>query len=124
MRPPRPYAFWRDALWWLGCVAYAANRWVVKPRVTSPFLHGQFNDLWLIPCALPPVLWAHRFLRLRADDAPPRWGEIVFHLVLWSVLFEWIGPHLMNVTGDVLDVAAYCAGGLAAGLWWSRAGRP
>ncbi len=99
------------------------NRWLLKPHLRVEFLHSHFNDLWLIPCALPLVLWLHRQLGWRADDAPPRWGEIALHFVVWSLLFEVIGPHLMRVTGDPLDVLAYAAGGLGAGLWWESSWR-
>ena len=112
-----------DPLCIFGCAAYALNRWVIKPHTMSAFLHGQFNDLFLIPCALPFVLWVHRFLGLRTHDAPPTAGEIVLHLGIWSVLFEVLGPHLMRVTGDIRDVASYCAGALMAFVWWRLAHR-
>jgi hypothetical protein len=100
------------------CVLYALNRWLVKPHIHSPFLRGQFSDCLLIPCALPLVLWLQLRLNLRIHDEFPSLGEICFHLIVWSVLCEVIGPHLIRVTGDVRDVAAYCVGGLIARLWW------
>lgn len=114
------FRYLRDPLFLVGCTLYALNRWVVKPWTSSPFLHGQFNDLLLIPCALPPVLWIQRKLGARLHDAPPRAGEIVAHLIVWSLLFELAGPHLMRTTGDVLDVVAYAAGGLFSALWWRQ----
>lgn len=79
------------------------------------------DDLLLIPCALPPLLLLHRRLKLRLHDAPPTLVEIAVHLVAWSVLFEWIGPHLMaRATGDPADLVAYSVGALAAALWWRR----
>ena len=116
------FGYWRDPLCLAACAFYAVNRWLVKPHVHSPFLRGQFNDCLLIPCALPLVLWLQRQLGLRSHDEYPLPGEILFHLVIWSVLCEVIGPHLMRVTGDVRDVAAYTCGALVAWLWWrSRA---
>jgi len=119
----KPFRYWRDPLFLAGCAGYALNRWLVKPHMHSPFLHGQFNDLLLIPCALPLVLWLQRRLGLRKHDASPTPGEIAFHLVIWSVLFEVIGPHIMRVTGDPLDVLAYVIGGVLAGIWWQLASR-
>lgn len=117
----KTFGFWRDELFQAGCGAYALNRWVVKPHCRSAFLHGYFNDLWLIPCALPILLFFHRRLGLR-PDSPPTLGEVASHLVFWSFLFEWLGPRLMpNVTGDPLDVVCYWAGGLVAWAWWNRA---
>jgi len=101
-------------------VLYALNRWVVAPRAHSAFLSDHFNDLLLIPCALPLFLQVQRVLGLRRHDEPPRVGEILVHLVVWSLLFEVAGPHLMRTVGDPLDVAAYAAGALFAGCWWHR----
>jgi ubiquinone/menaquinone biosynthesis C-methylase UbiE len=39
---------------------------------------------------------------------------------MWSVAAEWIAPKLFaHAVGDWRDVAAYAAGGLIAGVWWS-----
>lgn len=117
----RPFRYLRDPLFLICCAAYALNRWMLKPHLHSAFLHSHFNDFLLIPCALPPVLLLQRCFKLRCHDAPPRPGEILFQLLIWSVLFEWIGPHLLpHVTGDLGDVLAYASGGLLAGLWWRR----
>lgn len=114
------YRFWQDALWWSSCGLYALNRWLVKPRVHSPFLRGHFNDLLLIPCALPLILQIQQWFGLRKQNIAPDSGEIVFHLVVWSVLFEVIGPHLMKTVGDPFDILAYVAGAVVAGIWWQR----
>ncbi len=118
----KAFGFWRDPLFLIGCAAYALNRWWLKPHFRSNFLHSYFNDLWLIPCALPLVLYVHRRLALRSD-LPPTLTEVISHLILWSALFEWWGPQLLpSATGDVRDVVCYWAGGLLAWLWWNRAG--
>jgi hypothetical protein len=100
---------------------YAFNRWVMIPRVHSPFLRYHFNDMLLMPCALPPLLWFQRLLKLRDHDDMPTVGEIGLYLFVWSILFEVIGPHIMKrATGDPWDVVAYVVGGIGAGLWWHR----
>ena len=100
------------------CAFYGLNRWGLKPHTHVAFFRFWFNDLLLIPCALPPVLQVHRWLNLRRHDGAPSIAEVLGHLALWSVLFEVIGPHLMHVTGDWRDVLAYTAGALAACVWW------
>lgn len=115
----RPFRYGRDPLFLVGCAAYALNRWVMKPHIANRFLHGYFNDLWLIPCALPPILWLHRQLGLRQDDGLPRSSEIALHLIFWSVLFEYVGPKIMpHAVGDPLDVLAYGAGAFVSWAWW------
>ena len=115
----KQFGYWRDSLFLLCCAGYSLNRWIFKPNLPSDFLHGQFNDLLLIPCALPLVLWVQRQLGLRTHDLPPTVSEILSHLAVWSVLFEVIGPRVLSVTGDPLDVLAYFAGGAFAGIWWN-----
>jgi hypothetical protein len=111
----------RDGLFLLACLLYAVNRWGLKPHVHNAFLHGYFNDVLLIPCALPPLLLAQRWLRLRQHDWLPTAGEILLNLIVWSILFEIIGPHIMRgVTGDPWDIVAYFVGGILAWLWWHR----
>ena len=103
------------------CSLYALNRWLIKPHTHNAFMRFHFNDMLLIPCALPPLLLMQRWLRLRTTDDPPTWGEIALYTVFWSILFEVIGPHLMRrATGDPWDVVVYFVGGIAAGLWWNR----
>ena len=114
------FRFHRDPLFLLGCAAYALNRLLLKPHLPDPFLQGHFNDLWLIPCALPLLLALHRWLGWR-DDRPPTLAEVTSHLLLWSVLFEALGPRLIfHATGDGRDVVCYWLGGLLAWAWWNR----
>ncbi|MCC7374339.1 MAG: hypothetical protein IT581_06770 [Verrucomicrobiales bacterium] len=113
------YAYWADPACLAAWVLYAANRWWAIPHWGGWLLRGQFNDFLLIPAALPPVLALQRWLGLRTDDRPPLWREIGFHLLVWSILFEAVGPHLLRVTGDPYDVVAYAAGGLIGGVWWN-----
>lgn len=115
------FRYWANGPFLLATAAYLMNRWLIKPWIHHGFFHSYFNDLWLIPCALPPLLWLHRQLGLRSHDKPPQVSEMLFHLVAWSLFMEWIGPRFIpRATGDPLDAAAYAAGALAAGLWWHR----
>jgi hypothetical protein len=116
-----PFRYHRDPLFLLGCAAYAANRWLIKPHVHTGFMHNHFNDCWLIPCALPLVLLIQRALSLRPNDDPPRLSEIVPHLVFWSILFKGIGPRIVPwAAPDLWDIPCYWAGGLVAWVWWNQ----
>lgn len=116
----RRFRYCGEPLFQWACALYALNRWVLKPWIDSAFLRGHFNDVLLMPCALPPVLWVQRRLGIRKDDRYPDLMEIVFHLVVWSLLFEVVGPRLMKGTADVLDVVAYSAGAALCAVWWRR----
>ncbi len=94
------------------------NRWLIKPHCHIAFFHNWFNDILLIPCALPPVLLAQRWLGLRTHDQTPTVGEVTAHLVGWSILFEVIGPRIMPTTGDPWDAVAYACGAVAAFACW------
>jgi hypothetical protein len=101
----RPFRYGLEPLSLAACALYAANRWLMKPLLASPFLRGHFNDLLLIPCALPLVLWLH--------------AEISLHLAMWTLIAEWIGPHwLHRGVGDWWDVGAYTLGAVIAAIAW------
>jgi hypothetical protein len=119
----RRFRYCRDPLFLTACVLYAANRLWGKGHLHVAFLHNQFNDLLLIPCALPPVLWLQRRFGMRNNDAPPTLWEMSFHLVIWSVIFEVIGPHISHATGDFRDILAYAAGALVSALVWHKSSK-
>lgn len=115
------FRYLRDPLFLLAVVLYLANRWWWKPEFGGSFLNGYFNDLLLIPAALPPILWLHARLGWRPLSAPPSIIEIASHLVLWTIIAEVFGPHLKATSvADWADVAAYAAGALLALLIWHR----
>ena len=121
----KQYGYMRDRVFLLAAAAYALNRWLLKSLVPSPFLHGYFNDLLLIPAALPLALWVQRMVGLRERDQAPTWAEMILHVGVWSVICEAIGPHwLHRGTADVLDIVAYAVGGVIACLWWNRSAQP
>jgi len=120
----RRFGYLRDGLFLVAGTLYVVNRWVIRPLAPEGFFAWWFNDLLLIPGAMPVLLWLERRTGLRQTDAPPTAGEIIFVLVLWSLLFEVLAPRFLNrATGDWRDVAAYAVGALIAGLWWNRPGK-
>jgi hypothetical protein len=115
------FGYWRDPLFLFASAAYALNRWVLKPRIDSPFLHNHFNDLLLIPAALPVILALQRVLGLRKHDQVPTCSEVIMHWAVWSLVCEWIGPFYFHMgVADIWDVVSYAVGGLAAYFWWNR----
>ena len=116
------YGYVRDPVCLVACALYALNRWCLPASLKGPFLRGHFDDLLLIPAALPLVLWVQRRLRIRAAEGPPSWTEIGLHLVVWSIAAEVIGPRMFpHVTGDAWDLVAYATGAVLAGLIWNAA---
>ena len=102
---------------------YLFNRFVIRSSNWGdiPFVREHLNDLLCLPIFLPAVLLVHRGMGLRRHDGPPSRFEILYHLVIWSIIFEGIAPSMTNVyqtTADPLDVVAYVAGALAAGMMW------
>jgi hypothetical protein len=67
------------------------------------------------------MLFIQRRLGLR-DDGPPRPGELVIPLILWSWVFEiilpatdWFGDRCV---ADHLDIVYYALGALGAAVFW------
>lgn len=113
------FGYAADPICLTACALYVLNRWWLSRYVGGPFLQGYFNDLLLIPAALPFVLWFQRRLGWRAHDEQPKWREIALHLLVWSVTAEALGPKLIaHATGDWRDVVAYASGAVVAGCYW------
>lgn len=118
----RRFGYARDPLCLAACACYAVNRWLLPLALKGAFLRFYFADTLLIPAALPIMLWVQQRLGLRPAEARPRWSEIIFHVVVWSVTAEVFAPHLFaRATGDAWDMAAYAGGALVAGLVWQAA---
>jgi len=113
------FRFGADPVCLAACGVYALNRWILS-SLPSPFLRGHFDDLLLIPAALPWVLWIQNKLGWRRS-AFPTLAEILLHLIVWSLLSEAILPFFLPwVTGDGRDVAAYAFGAAVSWLFWKR----
>jgi hypothetical protein len=113
------FRYLRDPLFMAGSGAYALNRFLLKPNFHSPFLHNWFNDLLLVPCAIPVVLWLFRIFDLRLSDDAPAAFDLIWILTVWSLLFEWVGPRFVRSSvADWRDVVMYWVGGVAAWLFW------
>ena len=110
-----------DPLFVVASALYAINRWLIKPYVEISLFDNWFNDALMIPCALPVLLLAHRWLGLRRHDLAPTAKEICSHLLGWTALFEIVGPRFFpHTTGDPVDALAYAAGAALAWFWWRR----
>src|SRR5207237_1350454 len=79
------------------------------------FFHDSLNDLICIPFWVPIMLWLMRVGRLRDNDAPPQWYEIVLPVLVWSAVFELllprIGPFRHLAIADPADIVWYVLGG-------------
>ncbi len=119
-----PFRYITDPLFLVCLGLYVVNRWLLEPSIQSQFFTGYVNDLICIPFCVPLMLFLLRQLRLRRDDRPPESHEIIVPLIIWSVVFEiWLPTFPLFrglATPDHLDILAYAAGALIAGIWWSR----
>jgi len=121
----RRFGYWRDPVC-IGAVAtYIGYRVLIPVDGQTPLWSGHFADLLLIPAGLPLWLWLERRISWRGDDRMPRWREIAFALVTWTVAAELIAPQVfLQATGDVWDAVAYASGALFSGVWWQRGTGP
>lgn len=119
-----PYRYFSDPVFLAAMALFSLNELLLK-RISSPaFFHHHFNDLLLIPCALPFLLRFHALLGLRPIEQYPTFAEIAGHLLVWSVLFEFAGPILSShATGDWLDLVCYGLGGSFSWLVWRNESR-
>ena len=127
----RRFAYLHDRLFQISLAAYTLNRLVLKSHLGFlhhsrfhflwSFSHSHFDDLLLIPAALPVMLWVQRLLGVRLHDRAPGWLEMFAHLAIWSVMCKFVGPFLLHIgTPDPCDVLMFAIGGIAACFWWQR----
>ena len=82
-------------------------------------MSNHWNDIWMLPCAVPLVIRIYITLDLRKSCAPPGLSEIVWLGLLWSVMAEGVAPiWLTGSTADPMDVLAYALGGFMLWLRW------
>ena len=68
------FGYLRDPLCIAACALYLLNRGGLREHIGGVFLRGHFNDLLLIPAALPLVLWVQRRIgTVQIVLAKPRW---------------------------------------------------
>ncbi len=119
----KSFRYWRDPLCLLAGAAYSVNRWLLPVALQAAWWRGHFADVLLIPAGLPWWLWLERRVGWRRDDRAPRWREITFILVIWTVAAELLAPRLFaHCTSDVWDAVAYAGGAVVAGLTWQWSG--
>lgn len=118
----RKFGYLTDPLYLICVALYGVNRFWIKPHCDFCFFHWYLNDLICIPFVLPPMLLALRLLKLRKEEGPPTYWEIVVPLVALSFAFEIYFPNterFRDVTvSDPLDIVAYAVGAVASGLFW------
>ncbi len=85
------------------------------------FLRAHLNDFLLVPLAIPLLFEFFTLVKLRSIEGPPELSEFLPILIIWSLLFEVLGPTLLGLGyGDVLDVVSYFAGAAVSLLVWRR----
>ncbi len=110
----------KNPLFMISLTAYCLNSFFLKYcSVDNHLLKFYFNDLLLVPCALPPILCLISIAGFRDSDKPPSCIEVLICLCTWSIAFEVVGPLVsLKSTADPFDVAAYWLGGAVSWSLW------
>jgi len=129
---PSRFRYCFDPVFLISLALYLTNRFLLKPNLVlshhTTLFTWYLNDLLCIPVCLPPCLLVYRMLRLRRPNFQPTRFEILSHLVVWSVWFEWFAPTFLHrqfpmAVADPWDVVAYAIGAAIAGAVWGTWGR-
>ncbi|MGA1016345.1 MAG: hypothetical protein ACO3VS_14485, partial [Limisphaerales bacterium] len=94
--------------WIFALMCYAGHLGFQAILPSSGWLRSYWSDFWMMPCALPPVLWLHGRLGIRPRGMRPTPSEIKGHLVLWSFLAEGVARLILDRSPrDPWDLLAY-----------------
>lgn len=124
-RKKKRFYYFKDRLFLLCVIIYILNRFIAKPLTAGKieFFSSYVNDLICFPFWLPIVFYLTRLIRLRWHDGPPNHFELLFYFLVWSYMFEVIGPAFGSFynypVADPWDVVCYAAGTVVAGLYWN-----
>lgn len=121
-KAPPAFRYFGDPVFLGASFLFGINRFFLRPLFGGYFslLRNHWNDCFLIPAALPVLVWMFRKTNLRKHDAPPTWSEIIEWTLLWSLTFEWFFPRFFHWgTADWRDALCYATGALVAGLLWN-----
>ena len=119
------FRYMKDRLFLVSVGVYFLNRYAVKPLTIGKisFFHSYLNDLICIPFCLPIVLLLTRLVRLRDHDEPPDFYELSFYFLIWSFMFEFVGPlygrYYNYPVADPWDIVCYAVGCVIAGVYWN-----
>lgn len=120
---PEGFRYLLDPVFLGSAILYAFARVVEFDGAScvSGFWDGYFADLFLVPVALPPLLYISRLFGLRKTCLPPTIIEVAIPLTIWSVAFEFLGPMVFPAaTADAYDIVAYTFGAIVSWLLWNR----
>ena len=116
------FRYLKDPLFLICAAIYVSNKISRLYTGGTDFQNSYVNDLICIPFLVPMMLTGMRFCRLRRNDRPPEYYEIMIPIVVWASVFEVYlptNPQLGSpAVGDPIDIICYCLGGAVAGLFW------
>ena len=109
----------KDPFWGISIACYIIHRFWQVLSPDSGWMDRHWNDLWMLPCALPLILSLYGALGMRAHALRVTGGEILWHGLLWGFMAEFIGPLLFDhAVSDLWDLLAYALGGFLMFFRW------
>jgi hypothetical protein len=83
------------------------------------FTRSYLNDLLLVPVTIPVLFEFFTLVNLREEEGMPKLFEFLPILIIWSLLFEVIGPNFLGMGfGDVVDIGSYFLGAFVSIAVW------
>jgi hypothetical protein len=112
------YRFINDPIFIGGWLLYFGLYFAQQFLSVPTWLISYGRDLLLVPCVLPIIVTGLIRLKIRTSS-PPATVEILLALLIWSIMFELLGPKIFDhAVSDGFDILAYCAGGIISALYW------
>lgn len=115
------FTYLTDPIFILCLFLYLINKFlIIQFHNLNIFFLCYYNDILLIPCCLPPLLFVMYKIELRRNHFPPTVIEVIVPLVIWTLSFEIIAPfYFKKGTSDIGDAIAYWLGGFFCWFVWN-----
>jgi hypothetical protein len=117
----KAYKYYRDPVFVISIISYSINKLLLISHRSfeSSFMKNYFNDIFVVPCLLPILIYCIARMKLRNKYSGPLLIEIFLFVSVISLTCEILGPFFLNKgVYDPNDIIAYLLGGMISWFIW------
>jgi hypothetical protein len=117
----KEYKYYGDPVFVVSIICYSINKLLLISHRSfeSSFMNNYFNDIFVVPCLLPILIYCIARMKLRNKYSGPLIIEIFLFVSVISLMCEIFGPYFLGKgVYDPIDIFAYLLGGMISWFIW------